>query len=414
MKGIKSVIGLLLILKFSEAAYNCSYQTGICSVDKQSISASEPFVVNRENASSVTLLVLSDGYMPQPPPTIFTKYPELNLLSIANMSLQEISSNVFTNAKKLISLLIMRGQLTTLNNGTFSGCENLQSLQVTNQKLSSIDIMAFQGLKNLQNLYLSNNQLTFIHPLVLATLPKLMNFNIDYNLLTEIDSQQFISNPVLYGVNFNSNQLKILPNNLFQAQKFLGSFYAADNQLITAQSFGASYVDVKNNKIRNFTLSSGESTVHIQNNLIRKIICSSTNLTVQRFYADNNFLTNFLCIRDMVNLTDLSVVNNKMPRPTKTPFLKLTKVRAFQMYNMTRFSTVLPKVFSPMVSLSNLRVDRLAAYKNLNITLPKVSILALTTTTWNCTYLSSVNSILKSQRIILVFNIGSDRSRCTL
>lgn len=414
MEGALKLIAVFLIFKLSEAVYNCSYQSGICSIDGQSISSSDTFEINRDNVSSVTLLIISDSPMPQAPQTIFTKYPEIVLLSIANTSLQEISSNVFTNAKKLTSLIMMYGYLTTLNNGTFSPCAKLQNLQITRQKLTFIDIMAFQGLKSLQSLYLSENQLSTLHPLILSVLPSLLSFNIDNNQLTTIDSQQFVSNLYLYSVNFDQNQLKTIADDLFKSQLNLQSFHAKSNQLVTAQSFGANYVDVSNNKLRNFTVTSGESTVHIKDNVIRKIICGSTNLTVQRLYADNNLLTNFLCIRDMENLTDLSVINNKMLKPTKKAFPKLTKLRTFQMYNMTRFTSVPAKVFTPLTSLSTLRVDRLVAYKNLNITLPKLSILAMTTNSWNCTYLSSVNTILKSQRIILLFNIGSDRSRCQL
>ena len=414
MKGSKSFILIFLILKSTEAVYNCAYQSGICSLYGQSISASDSFVINRENMSSVSLIIISDSSMPQAPETIFTNYPEISLLSISNTSLQEISSNVFTNALKLTNLLIQYGYLTTISNRTFSHCVKLQSLQIVRQQLTSIEVMAFQGLKELQNLYLSENQLSSLHPLILSVLPKLLYFSIEDNLLTTIDSQQFVNNPTLYAFSCSGNQIKTLPNDLFQAQSSLSSYYAKNNQMITAQSYGANYVDVSFNKLRNFTVSSGEKTIHIENNFIRKIICGSTNLTIQRLYADNNLLSNFLCIRDMVNLTELSVVNNKMPKPTKKAFLKLTKLRSFSMYNMTRFSTIPAKVFDPLTSLSNLRVDHLSAYKNLNITLPNISILALTTNTWNCTYLSFVNSLIKSQRISLLFNIGSERSRCQL
>ncbi|CAG9797740.1 unnamed protein product [Chironomus riparius] len=352
--------------------------------------------------------------MPQAPETIFTSYPETSLLSISNTSLQQMSSNVFTNALKLTNLLIQYGNLTTINNRTFSNCVKLQSLQIVRQQLTSIDVMAFQGLMELQNLYLNENQLTSLHPLVFSVLPKLTYFSIEDNLLTTIDSQQFVNNPKLYSFICSGNQIKTLPNDLFQAQGSLASFYAKKNQLVTVQSYGASYVDASLNKLRNFTVTSGERTIHIENNFIRKIICGSTNITVQRLYADNNLLTNFLCIRDMESLTDLSVLNNKMLKPTKKAFLKLTKLRNFSMYNMTRFSMIPAKVFTPLTSLSNLRVDRLAAYKNLNITLPNISILALTTNNWNCTYLSFVNSLMKSQRVSLLFNIASERSRCQL
>jgi len=156
MDRIKSVLLLIyFILKSTVAEYSCTSESGICSIDGQSISALDPFLVTRNNSSSIASLIIADGFMPEVPATIFTKYPEITWFSIANTSLQEISSNVFTNAFKLTFLLIMDGLLTTLHNGTFSNCRKLQSLQIDNQELTSIDIMAFHGLKSLQNLYLN-------------------------------------------------------------------------------------------------------------------------------------------------------------------------------------------------------------------------------------------------------------------
>ncbi|XP_070505292.1 leucine-rich repeat-containing G-protein coupled receptor 4-like [Chironomus tepperi] len=215
--------------------------------------------------------------------------------------------------------------------------------------------MAFEGLIDLEILHLSNNYLTFLHPLTLSVLPKLMNFNIENNFLTTIDSQQFIYNPLLYVVIISGNQIRTLPNDLFQAQSYIGSLYADNNQLIAAQTFGANYVYFRNNTIRNFTISSGEITIHIENNLIDKLICNSTSLlTVQRFYADNNQLTNFECIRDMMNLTDLSINNNNISKLTTKAFAKLVNLKELQILNMIKH--VPPKVFSPLASLVNLQV----------------------------------------------------------
>lgn len=413
-KGLK-LLYILISLSFVNGDYTCESQSSICSIDGQSISASDPFIITGNETSAITFLIISNVFMPQAPQTIFTNYPDISSFTIANTSLQEISPTVFKNALKLTILLIIYGEITTLNNGSFVHCGKLQSLQVVSQQLSSIDILAFQGLKNLQYLILSDNYLTFLHPLIFTVLPKLMCFIIENNLLTTIDSQQFVKNPLLLAVTLSGNHLKTIPNDLFQAQTFLESFHADNNQLVTAQTFGASYVDVSFNKLRNFTISSGEKTVHIDNNVIRKIICGSTNLTVQRFYADNNLLSNFLCIRDMTNLTELSVTNNKMPKPTKKAFLKLINLVELEMVNMTRFTTVPAKVFSPLKSLSNLRVDNLAGYKNLNITFPNLYIIGLSTKSWNCTYISYVKNILESQNIIFNQNVRFDEvPNCSL
>ncbi|CAG9797739.1 unnamed protein product [Chironomus riparius] len=415
MTRAKIILLIYFILKSTDSDYTCDLDSGICSIEGQNISASDPFVITSNGSSLVTFLIFAESFMPQAPESIFTTYPDITWLSISNTSLQEISSKVFTNALKLTNLLIQYGSLSMLNNGTFVHCRKAQSIQIVNHQISFIDIMAFQGLKELQNLILSENYLTYLHPLTLSVLPKLMNFDIGYNLLTTIDSHQFIKNPLLFGLTISGNQLKTLPNDLFQSQTNLNSIYADHNQLVTAQSYGVNYVDISFNKLRNFTLSSGETTVHIENNFIRKIICSSTNLTVERFYADNNLLTSFLCIRDMENLIDLNVNNNKMLKTTKKAFLKLGNLQDLSMLNMTRFNSVPAKIFSSLKLLLYLRVDSLIRYKNLNVTLPNLFILTLSTKTWNCTYVSHVENILNSQNIVLFQNEASQlEPRCNI
>ena len=113
MGGTKRILIIFLILKLSEADYSCSSQSGICSLEGQSVSASDLFVISRNRSSPITLLIIADGFMPQAPQTIFTQYPEITFLSISNTSLQEISSNVFKNALKLTSLLIINGHFVT-------------------------------------------------------------------------------------------------------------------------------------------------------------------------------------------------------------------------------------------------------------------------------------------------------------
>lgn len=347
------------------------------------------------------------------PNDIFQRYPDLTLLSITNVSLQDLAPSNFQNAGKLINLLINTGQLTTLKEGVFAGCVQLQSLQVTRQQLSVIDTMAFSGLNKLQNLFLSRNQLTSLNPAILNTLPSLLSFNVDNNLLTSIDPMQFSRNKNLRAVSFNENQLTTLPLDLFQFQTRIESFNANKNFLTSGYTFGSKFVDLTMNRLRNVTLITGEETVHISNNFVRRIICPSSTPTVTRLYAFNNSLSNFMCIRDMVNLTDLHVYNNRLPNPIQSVFLKLTNLRSLFMYDMSRYAKLRVRALAPLKSLFNLRVDQLAIYRNLKATIPKISILALNTRTWNCTYMNRISNLLKQQKITMSFIVSEDRSRCS-
>lgn len=401
---------ILAVLTAVSANYTCSYNSGsLCFIQEQTISATDSFIISKQGNLAI---IISDGYMPKMPDTIFSNYPNTTMLSVSNVSLQELSSSNFENAQKLTSLLIMLDSITTVNNGTFVACSQLQSLQLTKQRISFIDAMAFKGLKKLQNLFLSFNQLTAVNPQILHPLSSLTNFVVDNNFLTAIDSSLFAKNPNLYSVSFDSNKISSMPKDLFQGP--LASFSCSGNLLTSGYTFGASYVDLSSNRLTNVTFSTGENTVQIHDNFVRKLICPTTNLTVSRFFAQNNSLTNFLCIRDMVNLTDLFIYNNKMPNPTRKPFLKLNRLKILHMYGMSRFTKVRVKALAPLTSLLNLRVDQLTVYKGLNQALPQLYLVGLYTNNWNCTYVNKISSILKDQKIIMSYVDLNDRSRCAV
>lgn len=416
MGNQKSLVLLILpLLKIVEGSYKCTQETSpLCYIKEQTVSSTEPFIIENRNSSGFGNLVFSDGYMPQLPKTIFKNYPDITFLSISNMSVNELIKGDFENAAKLISMLINIGMLTSLSNETFKSCGALQSLQIMRHQISFIDDLAFQGLDKLENLYLSKNRLTFLNPKVFTVLPNLFLFSVQENLLTYLDPSLFIKNFNLKSATFSQNMISSIPEDLFQSQSSLSSVYFDRNQLTSVVSFGANIVDVSNNSLVNFTVVGGEKTIHIKNNNIRKLACPNKNFTVTRLYAENNELRSLLCIRDMINLTDLYVNNNRLPQPRKNGLVKLTKLRMLWMHDMKTFKRMLVKPLTALPSLYNIKVDQLAVYKNLNKTLPKLDILGLTTTSWNCTYVKKIYTLLKQQGISMLFNVQAEKTRCSL
>ncbi|KAG5675564.1 hypothetical protein PVAND_005459 [Polypedilum vanderplanki] len=406
----------VLLLYLNEADIQCTKAYSIiCYIQGQSISPTNPFIIVNSNQTKASSVIIFDGQMPIMPNTIFLNNPQISTISINSMNLQQIAPDNFANGGNLKSIIIMKGMIKTLGNGTFKSCTNLLQLQITEQQISFIDINTFLGLQNLQILVLNNNQISSLHPLLFNPLISLSVILLQNNSLNSLDSTLFVKNTMLSGIYFAGNSITDLSNDLFKNQNFKsGSIDFSYNYLTTAQSYGASTINFSFNKLKTFYLSSGESTINIRNNFLRKIICPNSIPTVKRLYLSNNSLSNFLCIRDMVNLTELDVSENKyLIKPTKNTFMKLTKLMILTMCNMTKFTSIPAKAFvSTQNSLYNLRVDSLSSYKIVKQLLPQLTVLAINTLNKNCTYLQSLKTLLKNQSISMNYCAIEDRNRC--
>jgi Leucine-rich repeat (LRR) protein len=311
--------------------------------------------------------------------------------------------------------LIRTSPMTVLINETFRNCVNLQMLQISKTDIDTIEPMAFMGLKSLTNLILSPSKLTSLPLNVFKMLESLKIIDISKNMLTSIDASLFASSPALSFVNLQENNISELPPNIFQNVLKLGSFYVNNNQLKSVSTYGATYFDANFNQLSSVELIGGESTIHASNNALTKIICPNiTNLSVQRLYMQNNSLTSFLCIRDMVNLTDLDVSGNNMRKPTRKVFAKLINLKSFKIDSMKKFVSIAAKTFADLKSLRNLYVSRMPAYKYVKQFIPSLYLLGLTTTSWNCSHVQFVADTLGGLGITLVYNNVADRQICNV
>lgn len=405
---------VLWCLGLTTAAVTCdSEKTTICYVRKQKISATESFEVLR--STPFTDLILSNTDMPNLPSTIFTSYPNITFLSGSNNGLKVLSLKNFANAGKLKKLFLSYGNLARISNGTFRNCFSLENLQMTSHKISHVAAQAFQGLTNLHSLSLGNNSIEVLHEDVFSMLPNLNILSLDMNKLKSLSSNIFKANSALFLAVFSENQLVELPQDLFSSSPELQSLNFDKNLLQSARTYGSSFADFSSNQIGRMKVDSGTQTLFINDNLIEKLECESVDLTsFKKVYASNNKLTNFGCIRDMENLTDLDVSDNNFARPTQDVFMKLTQIRDLRMYNQTKFLKVSAKIFSPMRSISALRTDRLIDYRNLRQLFPNLMQISLTTRTWNCSYTQQVAKALSRQAIYMNYNNFRDRSICNI
>lgn len=406
-----------VVLNPSSADVTCDKEIkfGLCYVLDQKMSATDTFQIAGANGAFISDLIISNTEMPVIPSTIFTNYPNVTFLSMYNNGLTQLSSTSFVNAVKLTKMFIRYGFVTIITNATFRSCISLENLMISDQRISVVEQNAFQGLTKLNTLALSNNSIEFLHPAVFETLPALKILTIPTNKLKTLSSSLFSKNPGVFFVEFSFNQLTEIPSDLFSASKSLNSIYFNNNFLTSAPTYGASYVDLSFNSLKTVQINSGVQTLHIHDNFIETIECSGANLTtIKRVYAANNSLTNFKCIRDMTNLTDLDVTLNKFARPTQVAFKNLKMMQTLTIFNQTKFLKTTAKSFSPLTTLMVLRVDRLADYRNLRQLFPKIYQVGLSTKNWNCSYQTRIAKVLNQQKILMNYNTLSERAVCNI
>lgn len=393
----------------------CDSDTSLlCSIRDQIISPTADFVLSNRNSSfPVSYMMIISTTMQKIPPSLFPNNPTISMLSLSNNGLTEISSESFTNCNSLTSALIRNGFLTKIPSGTFKACSNILSLQITNHSITIMDQNAFEGLKNLGSLYLSNNLMTSLNSNLFATLSRLSLLDLTFNKLTTLDANIFRQNPLLAAIYLDNNEITSLPRDLFSSQKNLGSFKITSNKLTTFQSYGFRFSDYSLNQLTSFNFSTGEETLHVSYNFIRRLFCPDIDsLSVKRFYAQNNLLTNMLCIRDMKNLTDLNLTSNNI-RPTLRALSNLENLRFFSIFNQQRFPRMFPRAFTNM-SISNIYVDSFISFVNLRRLMPNIYLVGVTTRTWPCNRTQRVVNILTQQRIRIFYNYSSDRLICNI
>lgn len=409
---------IFLVLKNLINAQNtCDSSTSLsCYIKEQTVSSSTPFNLSNRNSSfPVTYLLILDTKMQKISTTLFPNYPNISFFSIAYNELQEIAPESFTNCMNLGSVMIRSGLLTKIPSGTFKACSNLMSLQITNHSISTIDLNAFEGLKNLNSLYLNNNLMSSLNPNFLVNLPKLSLIDLSSNKLTIVDSTLFKQNPLISAVYLEDNYLTSVPSDLFATQTKVSTLKMSNNKLTSFQSLGVIYLDLMNNKLTSFNFTNGgDDTLHLAHNFIKKLNCPNIEaLSVRRLYIQNNSLTNFLCIRDMKNLTDMNITTNNV-RPTQKALLKLKNLRSFSIFNQQKYPKLIAKAFMNMTSLSSLYVDNFQSYQSVKKFIPSLYLLGLTTKLWTCNRTQQVANMLATQKVRIIYNNYNDRYICNI
>lgn len=136
----------------------------------------------------------------------------LQLISINNNRLRNISDHAFDRVIGLQSLSLKNNSLVSINDKIFSPCKDLLKLQLGQNKIEWIHGQAFRQLSKLNELDLSSNNLTMIEPRTFYPLTSLRTLRLENNSISKFDQNVLqISFVNLRVVNLSHNKFQILP-----------------------------------------------------------------------------------------------------------------------------------------------------------------------------------------------------------
>lgn len=337
-----------------------------------------------------------------------TGYPKVVQLSILYKSLRNITFENFKECRNLKSLTMFDVSLQEVKNGSFRDLTDLTSLVIVNGKVSSIEPNAFEGLVSLEMLLLSGNDISYLHPDTFGMLHKLFLLKLSSNAIKELAAGIFRNNRYLAYLDMDRNQLEKLPDNLFASETQLVQIQFENNKLVTARTYGAKSVRLDSNQLTSVQLESGTERVSINFNAVESLNCADADLSsIKFFFAMNNSLANFNCLREMENLNALWLQMNNFSGLTQKDFKKLTRLAVLILYGQNQTFGI--ETFEPLKNLQLLSLDGLVDYQNLKTQhLISLDSIVLTTETWNVTYKQDIENILRLQNIKLIHRKSYD------
>ncbi len=193
------------------------------------------------NKTSVTEVSFHSSKIYSFPAILFSTFPNLQLLYMYNLNLQEIKPNTFQNAKKLTNLTMFDCMFTSLNASTFAGATSLQGLQIVGNMMGipgisgpimTVNVNAFRGLPALTMLdFMMVANLTSIDKAFFIDNTKLKTLILGYNSVKSINPNTVSSLVNLEGLSLAGNQLTSLDKTLLQYTTKLKQIYLDGNQL---------------------------------------------------------------------------------------------------------------------------------------------------------------------------------------
>ncbi|XP_039440645.1 toll-like receptor 3 [Culex pipiens pallens] len=372
-----------------------------------------------------------DSKLIEVPRKIFDSYSTVQLLGVAECSIESISRYTFEKASSLLLLNLSTNSLQEVKNYVFTGASSLNHLDLSNNNISVIEEKAFANLYELTSLFLAGNSLKALEEAVFAPLTKLRKISMARNQLQILSNELFLHNTALTMVFLQNNQLVMLEKDMFQNVEGLEYLWLKNNNLTSLEfnDLNVKIIGVTNNQLKKIKLNPSVQQLFASNNSISTIEADDfAKLKIKSLDLAWNNLTSLDSISQItaVELMDLS--HNALGPLKLTSFAKLTNLIDLNLED-TKISNLQHGTFSQLSSLKRLdisynklnRIDvdiftsshhleelyidgnRLKefSYQEIQKIFPQMNKISIADNYWNCTFLTKMIRSLNTQTIVV-------------
>lgn len=371
-----------------------------CRITGGSVLPDEILTISNADPKNVTILTFDGTNFTVLPQNIFISFPLVKTFFVSQTILQRLIINDFKNALNLKTVFFYETQLQVIPSQLFRNSPNIESLTFTTSPITKISKGAFGNLRKLKSLSLTYLSLTMYPSNMLMNQTALEMLDMESCGLTTLPPDFFKNNLNLTRIDLKYNKIESLPDELFDPLEFLEFVTLNGNNLVRLSTGKSREIDVQNNQLQELHITAFTKFIIADNNFISKITCNEAS-TITYASFSNNSLSNFICIRNMVQIKLLQLDDNKLVGLSSKAFNKLQSLVNLKLNGNPTLKTTI-KMFRSLSMLRTLWVDRFSSgYKNIRQQHPELSMLYLTTRSWNCSFLKQVANTLNSQKIYL-------------
>uniref|UniRef100_A0A1Q3FZA4 Membrane glycoprotein lig-1 n=2 Tax=Culex tarsalis TaxID=7177 RepID=A0A1Q3FZA4_CULTA len=365
------------------------------------------------------------------PRKIFDSYSTVQLLGVADCSIESISRYTFEKASSLLLLNLSSNSLQEVKNYVFTGASSLNHLDLSYNNISVIEEKAFANLYELASLFLAGNVLKALEGAVFAPLTMLRKLSMAKNQLEILPNELFFHNTALTMVFLQNNQLLTLDKDLFQNVVGLEYLWLKNNNLTSLEfsDLNVKIIGVTNNQLKKIKLNPSVQQLFASNNSISTIEADDfVKLEIKSLDLAWNNLTSLDSISQITAVEIMDLSHNALGPLKLTSFSKLTKLIDLNLED-TNISNLQHGTFSQLSALKRLdisynklnRIDvdiftsshyleelfidgnRLKEfnYQEIHKIFPKMKKVSIADNNWNCTFLTKMIRSLNTEKIVV-------------
>nr|XP_014092231.2 uncharacterized protein LOC106618861 [Bactrocera oleae] len=275
---------------------------------------------------------------------MFDKMRSLQLLTMANCSLDLLPDEIFTKNTNLVKLDLCDNRITVMNRNIFNGLNVFKELKLCHNQLSEFPHIALYNLSTLETLDLSRNQLTSTDFFKLSGTLNLRQLNLHDNKITSLSGFNAVNLTQLDNIDLSGNLLLSLPANFLRHSINLQRVDLSSNRFLQLPSSALSDISIPRLSWLNLTGNPINKIYTVKEErypYLKELYICQTNLSIltskdfeafqalQHLHLVNNRITRISpgAFKSLTNLLTLDISINELEMLPKERLQGLTLLR---------------------------------------------------------------------------------------